>query len=252
MMRIALKFAYDGRNFYGYARQPKLRTIEGEIIHKLKQKNYIKNPKGAIFRSASRTDKGVSAFGNVCSFDTNKEIDNILENLNKNSNEIIFYGKKIVKPDFYPRHAKLRIYRYYLKKLDVDLDKIIEILDVFTGAHDFTNFAKIEKGKNPVRTIENIEFSENKDFLILDFYAQTFLWHQIRAIISVLDKTGKNKLEKEKIKQALDNPEIHKSYGLADSKYLILKDIFYDFDFRLKKDYFGRIADLEKKIIHHF
>ena len=31
-MRVALKFAYNGKNFYGYARQPKLRTIEEEII----------------------------------------------------------------------------------------------------------------------------------------------------------------------------------------------------------------------------
>ena len=32
-MRIAVKFAYDGRNFHGYARQPKMETIEGNIIN---------------------------------------------------------------------------------------------------------------------------------------------------------------------------------------------------------------------------
>ena len=247
-MKIALKFAYDGRKFYGYARQPKLRTVEGEIIQKLKQNNYIKNPKDALFRSASRTDKGVSALGNTCSFDTDKNTENILKNLNENLEEIIFYGKKIVKPDFYPRHAKQRIYRYYLKKQGLDIDKIIETLDIFTGTHDFTNFAKIEPHKDPIRTIDNIVFSKDKDFLVIDFYAQTFLWHQIRAIISGLEKTGKNKLEKEKIKHALENPKIDKSYGLADPKFLILKDIVYDFDFKQPREYLIKKNVLENNL----
>jgi len=32
-MRLALKIAYDGRAYHGYARQPNVKTIEGEIIH---------------------------------------------------------------------------------------------------------------------------------------------------------------------------------------------------------------------------
>ena len=40
-MRIALKFAYNGQNFYGYARQPNLRTVEGEIIDLLVETGYI-------------------------------------------------------------------------------------------------------------------------------------------------------------------------------------------------------------------
>ena len=36
-MRIALKFAYNGIEFQGYARQPKLKTVEGEIIDSLIQ-----------------------------------------------------------------------------------------------------------------------------------------------------------------------------------------------------------------------
>ena len=38
-MRIAVKFAYDGRSFSGYARQPKLKTVEGELIKTIKQRN---------------------------------------------------------------------------------------------------------------------------------------------------------------------------------------------------------------------
>lgn len=248
-MRIAVKFAYDGRNFNGYARQPNLRTIEGEIIKNLKENNYITNLKEANFRSASRTDKGVSSIGNVFAFNISKKTNNILKNLNSKSEEIIFYGKKTVKSDFYPRHAKLRIYRYFLKKQDFDKDKIIKASNIFSGTHNFFNFAKIEQNKNPVRTIENIVFSENKSFLVIDFYAQTFLWHQIRSIVSALEKIGINKIDALEIKKALQNPEKHKSFGLADPKPLVLKDIIYDFEFKKNKDYLLKKEQFEKKLI---
>ena len=34
-MRLALKFAYDGRQFHGYAWQPQLKTVEGVVIKAL-------------------------------------------------------------------------------------------------------------------------------------------------------------------------------------------------------------------------
>ena len=69
-MRIAIKFAYDGSNFYGYARQPLLRTVEGELIRGLIKHGIIEDTNDSCFRSASRTDKGVSAICNVAAFDT--------------------------------------------------------------------------------------------------------------------------------------------------------------------------------------
>ena len=78
-MYIAIKFAYDGRNFYGYARQPKLKTVEGELIKSLIKKEIIENTKKSCFRSASRTDKGVSAIGSVVSFETDHSKKYIME-----------------------------------------------------------------------------------------------------------------------------------------------------------------------------
>ena len=58
---------------------------------------------------------------------------------------------------------------------------------------------RVESFKDPVRSIDNIVFTQEKDFLVVDFYAQTFLWHQIRRIIPALIKIGRGKLEKEKL-----------------------------------------------------
>ncbi len=154
-MRIALKFAYNGLKFQGYARQPKLKTIEGEIIDLLIQNNVISDAKEAKFRSASRTDKGTSALGNVIAFNTLLTKKNVFKKLYNNKKGILFYGIKNVEKDFYPRYAKFRIYSYSLKKQDFDREKIIESVSVFSGEHNFSNFARVEPGKNPIRKIEN-------------------------------------------------------------------------------------------------
>ena len=196
-MRIAIKFAYDGRKFQGYARQPNLKTVEEEIIKNLKQHSFIEDSRSSRFRSASRTDKGVSALGNVVAFNTVTSKKQIFDSLKDNIPDIITYGIKEVDPDFYPRYAKLRIYRYYLENKKINRDILASAASLFTGEHDFSNFAKLESGKNPVRCIDNIVETENNNFFAIDFYAQTFLWHQIRRVVSGIEKVLIGKLEKE-------------------------------------------------------
>src|SRR5213594_1696121 len=70
--RIAMKIAYDGEAFHGQARQPGLRTVEGETIHALVRTGAIRDARSARFQSASRTDRGVSALGNVVAFDSQR------------------------------------------------------------------------------------------------------------------------------------------------------------------------------------
>ncbi len=250
-MRFALKFAYNGVNFQGYARQPKLKTVEGKIIELLIQNNIIKDIKESKFRSASRTDKGASAIGNVIAFNTILTKNLIFKKLKNNKKDILFYGIKNVKKDFYPRYAKLRIYSYYLKKQNFDVNKIVDVASVFLGEHNFSNFARIESDKNPIRTIENIVLTEQDNFLIIDFYAQTFLWHQIRRIISAIEKFCNKKITKEKIEKALKNPNKKIDFGLAPSEPLILKDVIYDFKFDYEKNYLKKLKMVEKKIILH-
>jgi len=60
-MHIAVKFAYDGRKYFGFARQPNLKTIEGEILTVLIRNGLIDDVITSQFRYTSRTDKGVSA-----------------------------------------------------------------------------------------------------------------------------------------------------------------------------------------------
>ena len=247
-MRVAIKFAYDGKKFNGYARQPNLKTIEGELINSLVKYGFIENAKDSYFRSASRTDKDVSALCNVVAFNTDVSKKNILQTLSNEFSSIIVYGIKEVDLEFNPRHARLRQYRYYLPVVNLDMEKIFSTSACFTGEHDFTNFAKLESFKNPVRTVNNIIFTLEDNFLIVDFCARTFLWHQIRRIMSALIKVGNGKLEKEQIIVALDNPDKKVDFGLASAEPLVLSDIFYDFDFEYDKKMLKELDLLEEKI----
>lgn len=251
-MRIAIKFAYDGREFHGYARQPQLKTVEGEVIRALIKYGFIKDTEESCFRSASRTDKDVSALGNVVAFNTNTSKKRILQELSDDFTSIIIYGIKEVKSEFNPRYAQYRQYRYYLQINNLDMEKIISTATSFTGEHDFSNFARLEPFKDPVRTIDNVVFTEKGDFLVIDFYAQTFLWHQIRRIVSAMEKVGSGKLEKEDIIEALHNPDKKVDFGLAPAEPLILKDVDYDFEFEYDKKQLSKVKQLEKKIISYF
>jgi len=247
-MYLALKIAYNGKKFHGYARQPNLRTIEGELIKVLTKYGFIKDVKKSSFRSASRTDKGVSALCNVISFKKENYDKISLKALSSEFDDIIIYGSNEVNSDFNPRHAKYRKYTYYLNTKDIDIDKIISASEVFTGEHNFTNFARVEKHKNPVRTIDNIVFSKNDDFLVIDFYAQNFLWQQVRRIVSALEKIGLGKLYKKDVLQALEKPNDEIDFGIAMPDNLILDDIVYNFEFEIDNCQFKKI---KKKLIDY-
>jgi tRNA pseudouridine38-40 synthase len=248
-MRIALKFAYDGKDFSGYARQPGQRTIEQVFLDLLIERRILSDAKTSCFRTASRTDRGVSALGNVCAFDTTCSKETIFNRLTKDKSDVFIYGVQSVKPDFYPRHAKRREYRYYLRRNDLDVDSLLSTAELFIGEHNFQNFARVEPLKTPVRTIDNIVIIEKKDFLILDFYAQTFLWNQIRRIVSALEKKAKGVISDEQIRAALEHPEAKVDFQIAAPESLILKDVIYDFSFEYSKNYKKNLQVIENRVM---
>ena len=248
-MRVALKFAYDGRNYHGYARQPNQRTIEGELIQQLTTSKIITNLEEAQFRIAARTDKNVSSLGNILVFHCKKIPFKELTKINAELSGIYLYGYKDVNPTFNPRHALMRQYRYYLVNNDFDIDQLIKAAQCFTGTHDFSNFARIESHRNPTRTIDNILITKQNSLIIFDIFAQTFLWHQIRRIISSIDKIGQNKIFIKDILNALENPRERVDFGLAHPDPLFLMNVQYDFEFHYLPNYRNQLSIMQEQII---
>ncbi|MDI6917322.1 MAG: tRNA pseudouridine(38-40) synthase TruA [Thermoplasmatales archaeon] len=239
-MRVALKFAYDGKSFFGYARQPKLRTVENEIINAFEKTKIVYEN----FGSASRTDRGVSALGNVVAFNTDFTGD-IVSALNANVSDIWFYGIAKTDESFNPRYAKERWYRYFLFNSGADVDKMKKASKLFAGVHDFTNFARIEN-RNPVRKINSLKIKEKGNFIIIDIRAESFLWSMVRRIVSALEKVGKKEIKIDVIKDALETRKRF-DFGSAKPEGLILIDVRYGFDFETDKRAMERIRQALSK-----
>lgn len=75
-MRLRIDLAYDGTGFYGWAKQPDMRTVQGEIERVLH--TVLRVPEGGgteplRLTVAGRTDTGVHASHQVCHLDVNEE-----------------------------------------------------------------------------------------------------------------------------------------------------------------------------------
>ena len=89
MKNILLIFEYDGSNFHGWQEQPGLRTVQGELQEALQK---VTGSTISV-NGTSRTDAGVHALGQCCSFNLEQDIP--LENLKRALNNSLSFGKTI-------------------------------------------------------------------------------------------------------------------------------------------------------------
>ena len=76
-MRLRLDLAYDGGDFYGWAKQPTLRTVQGvleDALHKVLRVNKDDASEPLRLSVAGRTDTGVHASYQVCHLDVSESI----------------------------------------------------------------------------------------------------------------------------------------------------------------------------------
>ena len=225
-MRVALRFGYDGRRFHGYARQPNVKTVEGEILRALDRID----ARHIRFRSASRTDKGVSAISNVIAFDTNFRPEELPKALNANTEHIFFHGWSEVDMEFDPRKARMRWYRYHLFG-EHDIEAMKDVAELFIGRHDFSGFARMEEGKNPVRAIDSIEFHEENGLYVVDIRAQSFLWQMVRRLIGAMFSVEMGERTVNDVQRALSGDKV--IFRIAPPEPLFLMSVDYSgVDFR--------------------
>ncbi len=228
-MRVALRIAYDGRGFYGHQRQPTARTVEGECLSALRQARIVADPKRAFFRSASRTDRGVSAVGNVIAFDTELRPDAVIGAFNDKSRGVWAWAYAAVPDAFHPRHAEERWYRYHLLE-PLPLAALQSAAALFPGEHDFRWFTS-EPPAGPL-TLRTVEVSRDGEFTVVDVRARSFRRGMIRRIVSGLVGHARGDVSREAIRAALRG-ERH-DFGMVPPEPLVLMEIRYGFDFTVR------------------
>lgn len=206
-----LKFAYDGLLFQGYSRQEGKITVEGEIINTMERFGLK-----AVLKSSSRTDRGVSALGNVIGIKSERNLKDIIGIL-KNARNLYFYAYAEVDDSFNPRHANERWYRYMTPYEYQEIEKIREKANIFIGEHDFSLFSRRD-GRNTLRRINSIEVKIQNDFLVFDIKGESFLWNMVRRVVGYL-LYGKG------------DPFVEGGKYNVPPAGLILMDVSYNFSF---------------------
>ena len=230
-MRLALKLGYDGRRFHGYSRQPGQRTVEGDILRALGDLGVLPDgtpPRRIGLASASRTDAGVSALGNVLALDTDFRKDALLPALNARLEDIWFHSMAEVPDGFRPRDASLRWYRYHLRSEEVKSPPVLgKALGLFRGTHDFSNFCRPE-GKDATRTVDEVRIHKGGPFIAVDIIARSFLWNQVRRMMGAALAAASGEIALRAVETALKRSSERTDLGLAPPEGLFLMDVAYD------------------------
>ena len=220
--RIALKFAYDGSGFYGFQRQPEQITVEGELVRALARVGAIRSARECGYRSSSRTDRGVSALGNIISLRTSFPPPKLCSAVNSHMDGVWTYSAVEVPDEFNPRAARQRWYRYYLANTGQNPGLMRELASRFVGVHDFSGYARKDK-RNPMRKIDSIEISDTGMFYAIDFRAESFLWNMVRRIVWMINEGSTRRMPADSI--GPKSPRKPVRVGLSPPEYLVLMGI---------------------------
>lgn len=227
-MRVALKIAYDGGGFFGHQRQPGRPTVEGECLAALRAGAILQDPRAAFFRSASRTDRGVSAVGNVIAFDSTLRADAVVGSFNDHARGVWAWAYAEVPPTFHPRHAVERWYRYHLYE-EVPIEALREAASLFPGEHDFRPFTS-----EPLTSrlaVNRVDVSRDGEVTVIDVRAPRFRRGMVRRMVAAMGAAARGEITSDAIRAALGGTR--HDFGSVPARPLFLMDVVYSFPFRV-------------------
>lgn len=243
-MRYALKVYYDGRGFSGSQRQPEKRTVEGEFLAALEKLGI--DHRG--FKTAGRTDRRVSALGNVFALSTYSRLIKPRILNSELPRDIKVLAAQEVGEGFNPRHARERIYRYFLLNEGYDLVKMKKAAGMFIGQRSFHNFSSTDY-RSPIRKINYIDIEKKGEALVLTFSGESFLWQMVRRMVTALKMASKGELSPHDLEVYLA-PDYRKKVPPSNAENLVLWDVKYDFKFKYEEYSKKRLVkELEKTLI---
>ena len=231
MMRYAAEVSYDGGKFFGWQVQPQLPTVQQAIEDALS----AVNGEQVKVAGAGRTDAGVHAKGQVCSFDLPKEWEprRLLLAVNAHLPDgVSFMRAAAVPEDFHARFsAKEREYRYFiwnsstiyphlkdkvcwLKAKNYNWSAAAEAAKLLLGRHDFRNFAHIEGTEHTtIRTINKIRLVNHGNLIILQIRGDGFLHNMVRIILGNLELAALGAITPKEFAELLNTDQKSRSDG---------------------------------------
>ncbi|KAM3599874.1 uncharacterized protein V6R79_013259 [Siganus canaliculatus] len=258
--KVVLLLAYSGKGYYGMQRNPgttQFRTIEDDLVAALIKsgcipENHGDEMKKMSFQRCARTDKGVSAAGQVVSLKL-RLIENLTDKINEHlPPQIRVLGLKRVTQGFNSKNnCDARTYSYMLPTVafspkDYDtsnisafrlepetLQTVNRLFALYKGTHNFHNFTSQKAPNDPSarRYITEMSCAEpfirsNVEFAVITVRGQSFMLHQIRKMIGLVIAVVKGYAKEHVMEQSWgqEKVDVPKAPGLG----LVLERVHFD------------------------
>jgi len=223
--KILLIMEYDGSRYHGFQWQDGLPSIQGEVEKALSK---LTGEKRRVM-SASRTDAGVHAKGQVVSFRTGSALSthSFVGGLNHYlPADIAVKAAYRIDDNFnVRREAVSREYSYYILNSPtrspirkgfaylvagpLDIEAMSQACQALVGEHDFASFAGRNGAsvKSTVRRVFRAEVARDGELVIFNIAANSFLLHQVRNTVGALIRVGLGKMNLDEFHSILEARE---------------------------------------------
>lgn len=231
MVRYAAEVSYDGGKFFGWQVQPGLPTVQLA----LEEAASAINGGRTNVAGAGRTDTGVHARAQVCTFDMKREWEprGLMLAMNAHLPQGVSVMRTArVADDFHARFSALsREYRYFiwnassiyphikgcaawLKHGGYDWKAAARAAKRLEGTHDFRNFCRLEGYEHTtVRTIARARLVQRGRLVVFQIRGDGFLHNMVRIILGNLELAALGKIKPEEINSLLDTETRTRSDG---------------------------------------
>jgi len=205
-----LVIEYDGSDFCGWQRQPKVRTVEGELLEILSP---LLGAEPELI-AAARTDSGVHALGQIVNFSSLSpmEPDEIRSALNTLLPEDIrIVGAEDVPLAFNARYdARQRRYTYLVStrptavwrrhrwcvKWKLDVGAMREAVQAVIGDHDFSAFTCKEERRSPRISMYEASVEEiEPEVVAITLAGSRFLRKMVRTLVGTFVEIGRGRIK---------------------------------------------------------
>ena len=219
-MRLRIDLAYDGGDFHGWAAQPGLRTVQGELEAALATVLRV----GAVsVVCAGRTDTGVHARGQVVHLDVEPDAlataagrydgdpcDGLARRLDGLLPLDVRVRRVVAVPDEFDARFSPMWRRYVYRVTDgvpdpltrghvlawsrpIDVHAVNEASAALLGLHDFAAFCKQREGATTVRTLLDLAWTRDGDLVTGTVRADAFCHHMVRSLVGCLLTVGEGR-----------------------------------------------------------
>lgn len=243
--------AYDGSAYAGWQVQPKIKTVQGELLTRLRR--MLRAPELRIYGS-SRTDAGVHALDQQVSFTVEMPDDIDLQDFPAKLNrwlpdDILITGAHICPAPFNARYDNFgKAYTYCISpgvKVNplfaryvwrtprpLDVQAMRETAALLTGTRDFASFA-VNPGReldSTVRTLYRLEVLEKGGLIFINAVGESFLYKMVRSLTGYLVHVGLGHAKAEDVQAVLAAKDRSRAADSAPAQGLFLAKVFLQAD----------------------